>query len=82
LELLEYTRTANDNSLNFYFNVFSNGNEYSIKIETNEHKLLEWSCSCIFGVSYRFSQKNIEKDIRCKHFWYCWSLLVHLGYVY
>jgi len=31
------------------------------------NKTKDWSCTCLYASTYRFSKKNMDKDLKCKH---------------
>lgn len=59
----------------------SKGNSYSVKINIKENEIIEWSCSCIFGSLYRFSERNVITNTTCRHIKQAISLLQYLGYL-
>lgn len=80
IELLEFSKFAKDDDTYIYFfKVFSNGKEYSERIELIEKEMVKWSCDCVFSTSYRFSKENESKGKTCKHIIQCLKFLKYLG---
>jgi len=81
MKIIYFKYLPNGESHSFYFKVQSNGNVYNQRIQVSEREILDWSCTCIFGSTFRFSEKNMAEDTRCKHSRECINLLVCLGYL-
>lgn len=57
------------------------GVKYEQRIEIIDKEISEWSCTCVFGSTYRFSEKYEGIDKYCRHITEVLALLEHTGYL-
>lgn len=82
MSITEFIRIyLGNHTYSFYFRLSSEFSEYQQRIEVENKEVISWNCTCIFGSAYRFSQKNIMNDTKCKHIHECLNLLIYLGYL-
>ena len=65
---------VSENRFAFYFEIKGN-KQYNQRVVVVDKELLEWNCTCKFGSTFRFSQKNMENDVKCKHITECLNYL-------
>ncbi len=54
---------------------------YEQRIVISNKEIVDWNCTCVFGSAYRFAEKFMVKDVKCKHIKLCIDELKKLGLI-
>ena len=67
IKIIDYSLSKKKEEIVAYFKVKSNQNIYEQRIVICDGLLADWSCTCPFGSAYRFAEKFLINDTKCKH---------------
>jgi len=80
MRILDKVLIKKSNETIAYFKV-KNEKIYEQRIVISHKEVVDWNCTCVFGSVYRFAEKFMVKDVKCKHIKLCIDELKRLGLI-